>query len=204
MDRRKEEGFTGAFVANAKVLYDKLGFAFSMLAEILTRSKLGDEKRLGEILDETKSRARMRMENGSHAAAVGRASAYVSPWSAFNDVTGGVGYYQFLENVTARYGKEPDYRRELIKKLEETAFRLFAADNLLVGYTADEEGYAFLPKELQAFRTELFEGEKGRFAFTFTPDNKNEGFTTASQVNYVARCGHFAPVSYTHPDAADE
>lgn len=197
VDRRKEEGFTGAFVANAKVLYDKLGFAFSMLAEILTRSKLGDEKRLGEILDETKSRARMRMENGSHAAAVGRASAYVSPWSAFNDVTGGVGYYQFLENVTARYGKEPDYRRELIKKLEETAFRLFAADNLLVGYTADEEGYAFLPKELQAFRTELFEGEKGRFAFTFTPDNKNEGFTTASQVNYVARCGHFAPENYT-------
>ncbi|MFQ9705004.1 MAG: hypothetical protein ACLR0U_29915 [Enterocloster clostridioformis] len=53
--------FTGAFVASAKVLYHKLDFAFSILSEILTRSKLDDEKRLGEILDETRSRARMKM-----------------------------------------------------------------------------------------------------------------------------------------------
>ena len=44
----------------------------------LTRSRLDDEKRLGEILDETRSRARMKMEDASHGAAVGRASSYFS------------------------------------------------------------------------------------------------------------------------------
>ncbi len=52
--------FTGTFTASVKVLYEKLDFAFEMLEEILLRSKLTDEKRLGEILDETMSRARMR------------------------------------------------------------------------------------------------------------------------------------------------
>lgn len=41
--------FTGTFTASVKVLYEKLDFAFEMLEEILLRSKLTDEKRLGEI-----------------------------------------------------------------------------------------------------------------------------------------------------------
>lgn len=191
-DSAKPGTFTGAFVASAKVLYDKLGFAFSILEEILTRSRLEDEKRLGEILDENRSRARMRMEDASHGAAVGRASSYYSASAAFNDRTGGIGYYQFLEEVSRRYGEDPSYRKELIGKLKETCARLFTADNLLVSYTADTEGYSLLPVELKSFCSALPRGEGRTYEFTFKPDNRNEGFKTASQVNYVARCGSFA------------
>ena len=63
--------FTGAFVVSAKVLYDKAGFCvLHTVTEILTRSKLDDEKRLGEILDEVRSRSRMRLDDSAHAAAV--------------------------------------------------------------------------------------------------------------------------------------
>lgn len=184
--------FTGAFVASAKVLYEKLDFAFSILTEILTRSNLDNEKRLGEILDETRSRARMKMEDSSHAAAVGRASSYYSATSAFNDIIGGIGYYQFLEYVSRRYSEEPQYRKELIGKLKSTARQLFTKDNILVAYTADEEGYGRLPVELQTFKAGLLEGSGKKHAFTFEAGNRNEGYKTASQVNYVARCGSFA------------
>jgi hypothetical protein len=196
-DLRKPGAFTGVFAASAKVLYEKLDFGFSMIREILTCSRLEDEKRLGEILEETKSRARMRMESGSHSAAVGRATAYVSASASFSDLTGGVGYYQFLENTAKRYAEEPEYRRELIEKLKETTARLFTKDNLLVGYTADDEGYQNFPALLQDFKEALFEGDGKTFPYEFQADKKNEGFTTASQVNYVARCGLFDPKAYT-------
>ena len=191
-DQKQQGGFTGVFTASAKVLYSKLDFAFSILSEVLMSSKLGDEKRLGEILDETRSRARMKLENASHGAAVGRALSYFSPAGAFDDMTGGVGYYQFLEKVSSRYSKEADYRGELAARLKDVAERLFTASNLLVSYTADEEGYGFLPRCLGEFLEALPKGCQTRYEFPFSPENRNEGFKTASQVNYVARCGSFA------------
>ena len=114
----RDGAFQGFFCAKAKVLYARLPFAFSVIGEILTKSQLDDEKRLGEILDETCSRARMKMENGFHGAAVGRASSYFDAASAFDDSVGGIGYYQFLENAARRYGKEPEYRKKLADKLK--------------------------------------------------------------------------------------
>lgn len=191
-DAASPDKFMGFFTASAKVLYEKLDFAFSVLTEILTRSKLEDEKRLGEILDETRSRARMKMEDASHGAAVGRASSYYSPVGAFNDMIGGVGYYQFLENTINRYGSDPSYHMQLIDKLKQTASRLFTSDNIIVGYTANGEGYLRFPVELKTFKSSLPSGSGNKYDFTFRPGNLNEGFKTASQVNYVARCGTFA------------
>ena len=184
--------FSGFFAASAKVLYDKLGFAFSMLTEIFTRSRMEDEKRMGEILDETKSRFRMNMEDGFHGIAAGRAASYFSPYAAYSDMLSGIGYYQFLEKVSDRYGKEPGYRKEFIGKLESVAAHMFTADNILVGYTADSEGYEALPAELGAFKASLPGGDGRRYGFRFEAVNRNEGFKTASQVNYVARSGSYA------------
>ena len=55
------EHFTGAFVASIRVLYDRLDFGFGMIEEILNHSVFTDEKRLGEVIGETRSRARMRL-----------------------------------------------------------------------------------------------------------------------------------------------
>ncbi|MDO4329937.1 MAG: insulinase family protein [Lachnospiraceae bacterium] len=191
VDLRKPGEFTGAFVARAKVLYDKVDFAFDMLAEIFTRSKLEDEKRLGEILAENKSRSRARLENASHSAAVARATSYFSPTSSFNDLTGGIGFYHFLEQICRDY-EQPENRKKLVEKLKEVCRRLFTTDHMLLGYTADEEGYEKLPDGLCRLTRELSAGDGTRYPFNYQPENRNEGFKTSSQVNYVARCGNFA------------
>lgn len=182
------ENFFGVFQASAKVMYDKLEFGFDMIKEILLNSRLGDEKRLGEILGECKSRAKMKLEGSFHSAAVARATSYFSPVSSFNDITGGVGYYEFLERTVKEYENN---KKALIKKLEEVAQKLFTSDNMLISYTADETGYSYLPKAVQKLKNSLPEGNGTTYPYRFPAGNKNEGFTTASQVNYVARCGSF-------------
>lgn len=200
VDLRQLPDFTGAFVADVRVLYEKLDFGFSMLAEILTRSKLDDEKRLGEILRETKSRSRMKLDNASHSAAVARATSYFSPTAAFNDCTGGIRYYQFLEDVVKDYEKNA---RDLIRKLKEVAGKLFTIDNMLVSYTADEKGFAALKEAMRKLTKDLPEGSKEVYPFVFEAGNKNEGFKTSSQVNYVARCGNFRTGGFAQKEGDD-
>lgn len=69
-DLADPERFTGAFVASIRVLYDKLDFGFTILEEILNHSVFTDEKRLGEVIQETRSRAKMKLENAGHSTAV--------------------------------------------------------------------------------------------------------------------------------------
>lgn len=187
---KEPEKFTGAFVAKAKVLYSKIDFAFSIVKEIFTASKLDDEKRLGEILAENKSRARMRLENASHSAAVARATSYFSPTSSYNDLTGGIGYYHFLEKINREY-EQPEKRKALIAKLKDVCRRLFTLDHMLVNYTADEEGYKLLAGAMRKLTDHLEKSDGKVYPFVFSGEKRNEGFKTSSQVNYVARCGSF-------------
>lgn len=188
VDLRKEDGFTGVFAADVRVLYEKLDFGFSILAEILTRSRLDDEKRLGEILRETKSRSRMKLEGASHSAAVARATSYFSATSSYNDRTGGIGYYHFLEEVVKNFENDS---QQVIGKLKEVVGKLFTVDNMLVSYTADEKGFAALDESMKQLTQALPEGDGVLYPYTFEKGNRNEGFKTSSQVNYVARCGNF-------------
>ncbi len=187
--------FVGVFTADMKVLYEKLDTGAGLLAEILTTSKLDDVKRLGEVLRETRSRSRMQLENASHRAAVNRARSYFSPIAAFNEWTSGISYHHFLEKTLKEFEKDP---AALIGKLKEVAGRLFTSGNMLVSYTADGEGLGLLEPALRKLAAALPEGSQTVYPFEFTPGNKNEGFKTSSQVNYVARCGNFCAAGYKY------
>lgn len=190
------EQFTGAFVASIRVLYDKLDFGFAMLEEILNHSVFTDEKRLGEVIQETRSRARMKLENAGHSTAVSRATSYFSATAYYNELTGGTAYYHFLEQLEKDY---PAKKQEIIAKLQEVSRKLFTRSNMLVNYTADENGYEKLPETLKLLSAKLPEGSRETYVFTHPVKNVNEGLKTSAQVDYVARCGNFrdAGLAYT-------
>ena len=89
-------------------------------------------------------------------------------------MTGGIEYFHSWKNSRCLQQDEK-FRKELVRKLKETAEKLFAADNLMVGYTADEEGYKALPEELKKFKAALSDKPSRRYAFEFVPELKNEG-----------------------------
>ncbi|MDA6260039.1 hypothetical protein OSJ98_26130, partial [Escherichia coli] len=76
---------TRMFGIRMKCLYPKLDFAFEMVKEILTTSKLDDEKRLREILSSLKSRLDQAIPGAGHSSAVMRASSYFSSVSYFQE-----------------------------------------------------------------------------------------------------------------------
>ena len=191
-------GFTGVFAASVRVLYEKLDFGFEILSEIFTESVLDDEKRLREILNEAKSKAQMKLMSSGHTIAVSRAASYFSASSYFNDLTGGIGFYQYLEKWVRDFDAE---KTNLIAGLKRVIGMLLTVENMTVSYTADGEGFSYLPSAMKQLTDHLPQGGGSIYPFEAPRGNRNEGFTSSSKVNYVARCGTFAGSSFAYTGA---
>ena len=189
--RVKEKEFRATFEMKGKALYPKMDVLFKMMREILTESKLEDEKRLKEILSMLKSRLQMSFLSSGHTTAALRALSYSSPLSKFKDDTDGIGYYEAVKEIEEHFEEK---KEELIANLKELAARIFRADNLMISYTAAPEGLDAVEKEMETFKNGLFErtdGDEQENRCILHCVKRNEGFKTSSKVQYVARTGNF-------------
>jgi len=193
-----KEGFAGVFGASVRVLYEKLDFGFEILSEIFTKSKLDDEKRLREILNEVKSKGQMKLMGAGHTASVARATSYFSDTSYYNDLTGGIAFFHCVENWVRDFDEK---KAEIIAGLKRVIKSMLTVENMTVSYTADADGFAYLPAALKKLTAALLQGDGTIYKFEAPKGNRNEGFTSSSQVNYVARCGTFAGSEYSYTGA---
>ena len=113
----KEKEFRATFEMKGKALYPKMDVLFKMMREILTESKLEDEKRLKEILSMLKSRLQMSFLSSGHTTAALRALSYSSPLSKFKDDTDGIGYYEAVKEIEEHFEEK---KEELIANLKES------------------------------------------------------------------------------------
>lgn len=189
-------GVIGKFEMKAKVLYEKLDFAFDMIKEILFTSKIDDEKRLYEIIGEMKSRLSEKLSSSGHTTAAFRAMSYFSQTAAFNEAISGISYYKFIEEIE---GDFEGRKAELIAGLKEVMKLVFRQDNMMVSYTSDEVGFAPLKGLVESLKLMLPESGSLIVQEPFPAMRRNEGFKTSSKIQYVARAGNFlqAGLPYT-------
>ena len=194
--KAKEKEFKATFEMKSKALYNKLPVAFTMMKEILVHSKLDDEKRLKEILDMAKSRLQMRFQSAGHLTSALRAMSYASPLAKFKDITNGIGFYQTVNDICEHFEEK---KEELIENLQKLCTMLFRADNMMISYTAAEEGLANMDKLIAELKADLYKENVENVPCVLHCEKKNEGFKTSSKVQYVARAGNFIDqgVEYT-------
>ncbi len=181
-----ENKYTARFEVKTKVLYEKLSKAMELMAEIMENTIIDDEKRLKEIIAESKSRLEMRLTSRGNAVAVRRAMAYFSESDMFDDMSGGVGYYDFIADIDKNFDER---KAEVIAELKKLAGCIFRRDNLCISITANDNGYEILEKEIMKLMPVLEKSHKPEALESLVPEKKNEGFKTPGQVQYVARCG---------------
>lgn len=186
--RVKEKAFKATFEIKAKALYHKLPVAFNMMREILTQSKLEDEKRLKEILAMAKSRLQMRFQSSGHTTAVLRAMSYISPLSKFKDLTAGISYYEVVKDLEEHFEER---KTELIANLQFLAKTLFRAKNMMASYTAARAGLTEMETYVSELKQALFTEPVRQQDCVIQCEKRNEGFKTSSKVQYVARSGNF-------------
>ncbi len=182
--------YKGRFDVKAKVLFDKLPEAFRLALIMMKETKWADYKRLKELLEEIKSRMQSAMLSGGHTVSAMRALSYISDAAACNEQIGGVTQYRLVADLAEHFEER---KMELAVNLNRLVRILFRPENLLVDYTASREGYEKLPELVAQLKENLYTGECDGVQEKYRPqtEKKNEGFLTASQVQYVCRAGNF-------------
>ena len=193
----REKAFKATFEIKGKALYGKLPVAFDMMREILMESKLDDGKRIREILAMLKSRLLMKFQSSGHVTAVLRAQSYASPAAKVKDMTNGIAFYETVSYLEEHFEEE---KEKLSEKLIDLSKKLFRGDNMMLSYTAAKEGLEDLEAMVEKLKNSLYtqvSEEESRCVIHC--EKKNEGFKTASKVQYVAKAGNFIDqgVAYT-------
>jgi Zn-dependent M16 (insulinase) family peptidase len=187
-DTKNRGAYKAYMEVKAKVMYDKLPFAFKMIKEMLLTSKFEDEKRLYEIIAQLKSRLQMSLTSSGHTTAVMRAMSYFSNTAYLSELTSGITFYKLVEQIEKNFEQ---CKGEVIEKLKKTASYIFTADNLIVSYTAQAEGLTGLEDEVKALKESLGASNKEVVTYHFPLEQLNEGYKTSSKVQYVSRAGNF-------------
>lgn len=189
------ESYMFRIEASIKVFYDKLDKAFDILSEVLLTSKLDDKKRLKEIIAEIRAGLSSKAANYGHSLAIGRAMSYYSESALVSDITSGVEYMWFIEELADNFDEKAD---EIIENLKETMNAVFNVKNLVLGYTANEEGYELMKKPFGGFVAQLKTENYVKADRILKPQKKNEGLKTSAQIQYVARTGNFKKEGYEY------
>ncbi len=187
-----------AFTLNTKVLSAHIDRAMEIGIHVLLDSDIRNTKRLKDIILELKTEHKSKLLSAGHISAVTRAASYLSKDSLFAEWTRGISYYRFLEELSLDVeAKAEDLQRMLGSLIE----RCFTLDNLSLHFTGSKEDYesfrSSVGKRLQILPVTADRGE----GFVFVPGRAKEAYTSASMVNYVARCGNYRKSGGTYSGA---
>ncbi len=171
-----------------KVLPIQLTDGLALLEEIILHSDFSDKKRLKDLVALTKARLSSSIVDRGDRMAVMRASSYYEEDAYINDLKGGIAFYQFIEELDAKFDEKAD---ELISKLNAIAKKIFTTGNLLISFTGEEKEYDEFKAAVKPLLTALNGAKAEPVKWDITYEPKNEGFKTAAQVNFVARCGNY-------------
>ena len=181
---KSNDGLTGKFFVTAKSMNKKSDKLFELVSEIINKSKLSDSERLKTILSKIQAQADADVKRGGISYAQIRTASYFSNSGMFSELTNGLEYYWFINDLSANYETKS---KEICDNLAKAASLIFNKNNMTVAVTCSKEDYpAFeqsVGKLLSAIPEKPVEMKKWDFKF----EKKNEGFLTASKVQYVVK-----------------
>lgn len=187
-DIKSMDDFDQEFEVRTRVFGDNIPQFMALAEEILFTSEFDDSKRLREIIRNIKSRLQSSLVAAGNHTAAERALSYISDSHYYNGKVSGLEFYRFIDDIEKNY----DSRVESVKKnLKKTLKILLHKDNLMADITGSEEMAAAFIDELKVFRKRLSGGKSGMTDFRFEHVKRNEGFRSASQVQYVAKAGNY-------------
>lgn len=171
-----------------KVLYENIGKAFELAGEILYTTKTEDEKRLRELISEFRSKFESGFMSSGHAIAVGRMTSYYSEGGAAAELLSGISFLRFLQDADEHFEERKD---KLIAGMKEVREYIFRPENVLLDVISPADTDFGMYEEFRKIKERAYtsplpeEPKEG-----IKPVQRNEGFKTSGDVQYVAMGGH--------------
>ena len=194
----KEAPLQVKFEVRIKTLESSLKETMSIVNEILLSSNMNDEKRLYEILAQSKARLQQSLSSAGHSVSSMRALAGFSEYAYYLDATNGITYYETVKDLEEHFDEK---KQTLIAKLKQLTCQIFGTERLLISFTGDQKAFAYAEPILKEALQKQPAGKKAHEAARISLTRSNEAFTDASQIQYVAKVGNFVDHGYHYTGA---
>ena len=169
---------------NGKALTEKADNLFDLFAELFSEYSFEDSKRLVEIIRSAKANLEDSIVPSGNHYVMSRLQSYHSRLGKFDELTDGITYYSFLENLLKKAEEDPQSVATQFRKVAE---RIFTKQNILFNVTCENKDYAKIEKRINSLHNMLSEKEWDVEAWNFDTVSPNEGFLTASNVQHVGK-----------------
>ncbi len=169
---------------SGKAVLDKLGELFDIYRELLGEFDFSDSKQLLDIIRSAKADMEASIVPAGNQYVISRLNAYTSAIGRYDEFTGGLAYFRFLENLLERVEKDPE---EVANSFSNVANLIFSQDNMLVNVTSESEDYSNFEREINSLSQVFPEKGKGEAALELPSYNLNEAFLTAGNIQYVGK-----------------
>lgn len=183
------------FEVRIRVLEKNLEEAMKLVDEIVRTSDITDVKRLTELIAQVKSRLQVSLSSSGHTVAAMRALSYQSRYAFYQDATLGIEYYQHIARLDEQIRTNPE---AVVKKLQEMIDKVLVRKRLMVSFTADKKAFEDAKPVMETYLNRIAQGHAAGEQTKLELSRKNEGFTDASQIQYVARGGNFCDHGFTY------
>ncbi len=192
-DTTNVKEYKTTFEVTMKAMHPNFAEALELVKEMILHTKFTDLQRIREVLEEERSGAKSDLPSSGHATAIMRATSYFSATSKILDEINGVGYYRMLDETCNKLGSgDESFGLKLCKRMEELAAWIFTKDHLLFDMTEEREKIDEVLSVIEAFGASLpVKADDTQEVYVPELTKKNEGFTTAGQVQFVCRAGNF-------------
>jgi presequence protease len=181
------------FVVDSKAMNNKVDKMFELVSEIVNQTKYSDIDRLKEVLIRHQSRLDGNIKRNGFGYARTRLASYFSKSGALNELTGGIEYYWFVKNLADNFN---DKAKEISENLAKTAKLLFTKENLISSVTCEKTDLPDYSKAFEQLAESIPDVKSNNQQWDFNLENKNEGFQTASKVQFVLEGYNFKKLGY--------
>ena len=181
------EDFTPYVNVHVRALHENMERVVSLLEEILLRSRFDDEKRLRELLLQTKVSLRRGLADEGHLTAIARACSYVFGSSCFTEQTSGLSFCRFVEELEENFSER---KEEIASRLASLTKKIFARGDVTMSITCEGARADELRGRFDVLWEHLPQSAPAVFV-TPKPVVKNEGLKTSGSVQFVARAGSY-------------
>lgn len=190
---RDDERMKPYFLMRGKAMPEKLGRLADLMKQQLLLSKWDDGDRFRELLLRTKAQFEQNLAYNGLGIARSRLASYISNRGAYQDLTSGFGYYQFLSDIC----RVPDLNM-ITSKLKTVQAKLVNQNGLRVGVTCQDEQLKAVKNALPAMLAGLPKNESKAVEYRFAKEPLNEGFQDASKVQYVLKGSDYKKLGFQY------
>ena len=194
----EKDSLKADFCVRAKAVRANAKELSRLISEVVFGTDFSDTGRIREIIGEMRIQIENNMVSSGHSTVLKRVLSYSSPSALMDDSIGGVEFFRFIADLEKNFDER---KGELVEKLKLLSGRIFRKDGMLISLTGEEADFAALKEALPGFISRVPEGKAPDMPRDFSLTVKNEGFKTASLVQFVGMGGNFKKAGFEYTGA---